>query len=76
VTGDGNLLHSLEAELARPALGHELAMNGKGLDRNGKERQRQGQCQLWHGWDVLVGSYLIFDGVCFLSPTLIRFYLQ
>ena len=30
-------MSNLEAELARPALGHELFVNGKGLDKNGKQ---------------------------------------
>lgn len=36
-TDDASYSHNLEAELTRPALGHELSMNGKGLDRNGKQ---------------------------------------
>lgn len=36
-TDDASYSHNLEAELARPALGHELFVNGKGLDKNGKQ---------------------------------------
>ena len=36
-TDDASYSHDLEAELARPALGHELPVNGKGLDKNGKQ---------------------------------------
>lgn len=39
-TDDANYSHNLEAELARPALGHELTVNGKGLDKNGKQKAK------------------------------------
>lgn len=41
-TEDDILFQSLEVELARPALGHELAVNGKGLDVSGKEKAGAG----------------------------------
>lgn len=37
-TDDANYSHNLEAGLARPALGHELTVNGRGLDKNGKAK--------------------------------------
>ena len=35
-----NPFHNVEAELAKPAFGYESAMNGKGLDVNGKEKAK------------------------------------
>lgn len=56
---DGNWSENLEAELAGSAPGHELDMNGEGLDVNGEERQGPGLVLslpiIWGGWGCLVG---------------------
>lgn len=69
VANDGNLSQELKAELAGPAPGHELDVNGKGLDVNGKERQGPGLMlgfpSTQGGW----GARGAVTDVCFLSPT-------
>lgn len=59
VANEGDLSQELKAELGGPASGHELDVNGKGLDMNGKRKAGTGaDAGISHhpGWLGCVGS--------------------
>ena len=75
-TDDRDLSQSQEAESAGPAPGHELDMNGKGLDIQPFPLTRDAPSRRVAG-DAIVGSQLTCgDDTCFLGPPQVTPHLQ